>query len=605
MIFRDPRYFHLLWLLPLLILFYIWVFRSKRKALEKFAHTNLIQMLTPTVNWRIQKLKAMLIILAVVFMIFALAGPRWGFQWQEVKRQGIDIIVAIDTSRSMLAQDVLPNRLERSKLAVKDLLELLQGDRIGLIAFAGSSFLQCPLTMDYGAFAIALNSIDTSIIPRGGTSIGSAIETATTAFEGKAKQYKALIMITDGEDHEGDPIKASEEADRQGIKIFCVGVGTREGELIPVVDEIGNRSFLKDREGQVVKSRLDETTLQKIALNTGGGYVRASGAEYGLDIIYKEKIAAMEKRDIESKLQKRYEERYQIPAAIALCILCLQALLGERKRGVRRDKRHETQDSRRKIGNALFLLCALALASCIISWVNPHADRNKDAIKLYNKERYDEALTKYNEVLVELPNSPYIHFNIGNSEYKKENYEEAIKSYTKAISLARDTSLEGTAYYNLGNCKYRQGKLKENTNLGETISLYRESLDYYKQALDKNPEDTNAKYNHEFVERKIKELLDKQKQQQNQQGNQQEKSAKEDKSESQEKTGEQANAQTAQAEQKEQKGQEGKQGQGEQKEGLTAEEARMLLDSLKDEELSRLQIRDKERRSLPQVLKDW
>jgi Ca-activated chloride channel family protein len=192
--------------------------------------------------------------------------------------------------------------------------------------------LQCPLTLDYGAFAIALNAINIGIIPRGGTSISSAIRTAITAFEGKERKYKAVILITDGEDHEGDPVKAAEEASEQGIKIFCVGVGTEKGELIPVVDENGKMSFLKDRQGQVVQSRLDETTLQKIALTTGGGYVRAAGAEYGLDIIYNEKIATMEKRELESKLQKRYEERYQIPAAIALGLLCLEALLGERRR---------------------------------------------------------------------------------------------------------------------------------------------------------------------------------------------------------------------------------------------------------------------------------
>jgi Ca-activated chloride channel family protein len=332
MIFSNLRYAHLFWLVPLLIIFYIWAFRSKRRALATFAQQHLVPMLTSTVNWRGQKLKAMLGILVACLLIFALIGPRWGFQWHEVKRQGIDIMVAIDTSNSMLAQDVKPSRLERSKLAIEELLDLLQGDRIGLIAFAGNSFLQCPLTLDYSAFAIDLNAVEAGIIPRGGTSVSSAIRTAITAFEGKAKKYKALILITDGEDHEGDPVEAAEEAAEQGIKIFCVGVGTREGELIPVVDEDGNRSFLKDREGQVVKSRLDETTLQKIALITGGGYVRASGAEYGLDIIYNEKIATMEKRELESKLQKRYEERYQIPAVIALGLLCLEAFLGERRR---------------------------------------------------------------------------------------------------------------------------------------------------------------------------------------------------------------------------------------------------------------------------------
>ena len=332
MIFSNLRYVHFFWLVPLLILFYIWAFRSKRKALETFAQKHLVPMLTSTVNWRGQKLRAALSVLVVCLLALALIGPRWGFQWQEVKRQGIDIIVAIDTSRSMLAQDIKPNRLERSKFAVEELLDLLHGDRVGLVAFAGRSFLQCPLTLDYNAFAIALDATSTEVIPRGGTSISSAIETAVTAFEGKAKKHKALILITDGEAHEGDSVKAAESAAKQGIKIFCVGVGTREGELIPVVDKSGSSGHLKDRKGQVVQTRLDEATLQKVALTTGGGYVRASGAGFGLDIIYNEKISQMETRELESKLQRRYEERYQIPVAIALGLLFLEAFVVERRR---------------------------------------------------------------------------------------------------------------------------------------------------------------------------------------------------------------------------------------------------------------------------------
>lgn len=330
MIFSNLRYAHFFWLVPLLILFYLWAFRSKRKALEGFAQRHLIPMLTPTVNWRNQKLKAALIVLAFCFLIFGLIGPRWGFQWHEVRREGIDIIVVMDTSRSMLTQDVKPNRLERSKFAVEELLDLLQGDRIGLVAFAGGSFLQCPLTLDYGAFAISMDAVDTTIIPQGGTSLSGAIRTAIDAFENKSKKHKAIILITDGESHIGNPVEAAEEAAEQGIKIFCVGVGSKAGALIPI--DGGKGVWLKDRKGQVVQSKLDEMTLQKIALTTNGGYVHASATQFGLDMIYNEKITAMEKRELESKRRKRHEERYQIPAIIALGLLCLEAFLGERRR---------------------------------------------------------------------------------------------------------------------------------------------------------------------------------------------------------------------------------------------------------------------------------
>jgi len=252
----------------------------------------------------------------------------------------------------------------------------------------------------------------------------------------------------------------------------------------------------------------------------------------------------------------------------------------------------------------------LALCIAVIAWIDPQADKTKEGNRSYNKELYDEAMTKYTEVLINSPDSPHIHFNIGNAAYKKEDYEEAIKSYTKAASLAADTMLESKAYYNLGNSKYRQGRLKENTSLGEAISLYREALEYYKQALDKNPKDVNAKYNHEFVERKIKELLDKQKQQQQEQSSdQQEKqdqegqSEKDDKGEAEDENAKQDATQVEARHASPPQGQK-EEGGSERKEGLTAQEAKMLLDSLKDEELSQLQ-RPRDRRSFPRVLKDW
>jgi len=261
----------------------------------------------------------------------------------------------------------------------------------------------------------------------------------------------------------------------------------------------------------------------------------------------------------------------------------------------------------------------LLMCIILIAWINPHANKTKEGSRLFDKGQYDEAMTKYTEVLIDMPNSPHLHFNIGNAAYKKDDYEEAFKSYSKAASLAGDILLESKAYYNLGNCKYRQGKLKENTNLGEAISLYRETLEYYKQALDKNPEDTKAKYNHEFVERKIKELLDKQQQQQQQdqqqdqqqeeqqqeqqsQQNQQEQSEGNEQNESEQKNEEQNQAQAAEAQENQEE--KGNEQNSEQQKELTEEEARMLLDSLKDEELTKLQNQQK-RGSHSQVQKDW
>jgi Ca-activated chloride channel family protein len=188
--------------------------------------------------------------------------------------------------------------------------------------------------VDYGGFLFSVDSLNVNIIPRGGTSISQAIKEAIRGYEGGLKKYKVLILITDGEDHEGNPEKTAEEAKREGVKVFCIGIGTPEGELITLTDEKGNKTFLKDSQGNVVKTRLDETTLQKIALTTGGSYIRSGATEFGLDLIYEEKLSKMEKRELESKLAKQFEERFQIPLALAFLLLMGELFISERKRGL-------------------------------------------------------------------------------------------------------------------------------------------------------------------------------------------------------------------------------------------------------------------------------
>lgn len=331
--FAQPQFAWFFWVAFALMLFLFWVLRNKKIMLENFSERRLLTEIISGVNSRRQAFKQILIILALVFSILALMRPQWGFQWQEVKRKGLDILIAVDTSKSMLASDVAPNRLERSKLAVRDLINKLKGDRVGLIAFSGSAFLQCPLTVDYEGFLLALDDLKAGIIPQPGTSISSAIRVAFKSFEGGMKQYKNLIIITDGEDHQGDISAIAQEAKKQNIKIFTIGIGTREGELIQLTSESGEKSFLKDSEGNLVKSRLNENILQEIASVTGGSYVRSSGAEFGLDLIYGQTLSKLEKREIKSEMTKLYHERFQIPLAIAFLLLLLEPLIG--------DKRHD------------------------------------------------------------------------------------------------------------------------------------------------------------------------------------------------------------------------------------------------------------------------
>ena len=327
---RAPSLLALLGLVPAAAAFLVWALCRRRAALQRFAEARLLPALTPDLDQRRRGWRALLLIAAFGLLALALAGPKWGFHWEEVHREGVDIVVALDTSRSMLAEDVKPNRLERAKLAIQDLVKQLHGDRIGLVAFAGSAFVQCPLTLDYEAFAESLRAVTVGIIPKGGTALTEAITNGIDALEGHQGKHQALILITDGEDHEGKVDEAAKQAADRGIKVYTVGIGTTEGELIPAADG-GRQTFLKDRRGQVVKSRLDAETLQKVATTTGGVYVYGTGSTLGLDEVYNSYIAKMEKRELQSTMERRFEERFQLPLLLALGLLVIEPLIGDRR----------------------------------------------------------------------------------------------------------------------------------------------------------------------------------------------------------------------------------------------------------------------------------
>mgnify|MGYP001580330609 CR=1 FL=1 len=328
MIYGNASYIPALALtFAVVVLFYVWMFRRRRSLMRRFADKRLIDGITPNVSYGRKVFKTVLVVLALGLLFITMARPQWGFEWQEVKRTGLDILIAIDVSKSMVTKDVKPDRLERSKFAVKDVVKKLAGDRIGLIAFSGSAFLQCPLTIDYNGFLMALDDLNTATIPRAGTSIASAIKEASDIFGGPDKKFKALVIITDGEELEGDALAAAREAAKSGIRIYCVGVGTSEGDLIPTVNDSGDRSFLTDKAGNAVKSRLNEQVLKDVALSTGGSYVKATQAEFGLSLLYDTCISKLEKRELESKMKKRLEERYQIFLALAIVLLFIVPLI--------------------------------------------------------------------------------------------------------------------------------------------------------------------------------------------------------------------------------------------------------------------------------------
>src|SRR5262245_48100275 len=506
---RDPASLALLALVAALAAFLVWAARRRARALAEFVAAALQPTVAPDVDPRRRRLRGWLIVAAAAFIVIAIAGPMWGFRWEQVKRQGIDLVIALDTSRSMLATDVKPNRLERAKLAVRDLVDEARGDRLGLVAFAGSAFLQCPLTLDRGAFLESLDAIQVGIIPRGGTALAAAIDTSLDAFEGKQGKNQAIVLITDGESHEGDLDAAIAHAKERGVHIFTVGIGTPEGELIPGAAG----GFFKDRQGQVVKSRLDEATLERIAVDTGGVYLRAAGAGLGLAELYRDHIATLEKRELESTLERRYDPRYQLPLALAFVLLLVEPLIGERRTaGIR-------SGWRRWRGP----VAALPLASMSVGWLDPHG-RAREGNRLYEAGKFHDAAEQYNQALVDDPDSAGLHLSLGDARYKANKYDDAQAAFQKVPATPDDPARTARLAYNLGNTKFRQGETVQGTEPQKSLQLWNDALLDYRRALGAQPDDQDAKFNHELVEHKIaalKKELDEQQQQQQQKDQQQ------------------------------------------------------------------------------------
>jgi len=330
--FEHPVYLQLLWGILLLIAFFVWTVKYKKSLLKRFGNLEILQKLMRTYSPRRRNIKYSLIILSYVFFVIALANPQIGKKLEEFKREGVDIIVAMDVSTSMLAEDIKPNRLEKAKHEVGQLIDILQGDRIGLIAFAGIAHVQCPLTLDYSAAKLFLSIMNPDLIPQPGTAIGEAVRKSIKAFNIEERKHKVLILITDGEDHQSEPLEAAKEAEQEGITIYTVGLGSSQGVPIPLYNKSGSQTgFKKDRQGNVVTTKLDVVTLQKIAYETGGKYYLASTGEAELDDIYAE-ISKMEKKELSSKRFSQYEDRFQIFLLLGMLLIVAELLIPEGKR---------------------------------------------------------------------------------------------------------------------------------------------------------------------------------------------------------------------------------------------------------------------------------
>lgn len=478
---------------------------KRQETLARFAGAQLLGRLTRNVSATRRRLKDLLLVAAILLLFAALARPQYGFTWVEVKRKGIDILFALDTSNSMLAQDTKPNRLERARLGIMDFVTKLEGDRVGLMPFAGTGYLMCPLTLDYDAFISSLGTVDTTIIPTGGTNISAVISQAETVLTNDAN-HKILVVVTDGENLEGDAVEAARTAAARGMTIYTVGVGTPGGELIPLAGQ-GGAGFVKDDAGKYITSKLDEKTLTAIAEATGGLYEPLGDGGEGLETIYRQKLHLIPKEELAERRQKLPTERFGWPLAAALVLLLIEFLLPERRPAGRNGLIPGVSTVRqqwRKLMPAL--LVALPLAS---SALPAHASDAEDA---YRRGDYLHAAELYREALKKQPDDPKLHYNLGTTAYKNNLYDEAAASFAEALK-SDDLLLQQKAYYNRGNALYQKGVESRQANPQATREKWQEALQSYDGAITLDPADVQARENRQFVARQLEELAQQPQQQ--------------------------------------------------------------------------------------------
>lgn len=327
--FENSGYLWGMLIIPIFTVFYIWSRIARKRALRRFGNEDILKFLMPFASRFRPMLKFAVLMLALAFIIAGIAGPQYGSKLKKVKREGIELIIALDVSNSMLAEDIQPNRLDRSKLAISRLVDKLKDDKIGLIVFAGDAYTQLPITSDYNSAKLFLNSVNTQIVPKQGTAIGAAIALAMRSFSPSSKANKAIIVITDGENHEDDAVSVAKSAVENGIVVHTIGMGLPQGSPIPVLRN-GAKEYLKDNQGNVVITKLDETMLEQIATAGDGVYVRANNAQVGLNTLFDE-INKLEKTEMESLVYSDYEDQFQYFFAIGLFLILLEFVILERK----------------------------------------------------------------------------------------------------------------------------------------------------------------------------------------------------------------------------------------------------------------------------------
>ena len=562
--FEDPIYLYLLALIPILLLIHFLMLRRQKKLLRKFGDLELVRQLMPNVSRMRPLVKFWLLLGALALLIVVLARPQFGNKISHEKRTGIETIICMDISNSMLAEDVAPSRLDRSKMMVENLVDHFTNDKIGLIVFTGDAFVQLPITSDYVSAKMFLSSITPAMIATQGTDIAAAINMASHSFTQEENIGKAIIVITDGEDHEGGAMEAAKEAKEKGMNTYVLGVGSPNGAPIPV----GNGDYMKDNTGQTVMSALNEQMCRQLADAGSGAYIHVennSNAQEQLD----NELDKLSKKETSSTIYSDFDEQFQAVAIIVLLLLILEVCILEIKNPMLR------RISLFKRSKKVAAIVALLLVTV---GVQAQSDRQmiRQGNKLYRKGNVAEAEVSYRKAVERNERNPQANYNLGNSLMSQRKDSLAITQLEKAAKLETNPLRRAQAYHNMGViCQQHR--------------MFGEAIEAYKEALRNNPTDHETRYNLELCKRQQKE----QQQDQNQQ-NQQNKDNKDN--------------QDKQDQQKqEQKQDQQKQDQEQQKPQMSKENAEQLLNAAMQEE-KQTQERMKKAQQQPQkrrLEKNW
>lgn len=548
----HPENWKWLWAVLAFFIALVWFEMRKRDLVKRFGEQKLVQELSSSLNPGKRRLKQNLLLLALVCLVAALVQPQLPGKAVFVKKTGLDLVIAVDVSQSMLAEDILPNRLEKAKLELQDFVEKAQGDRIGIVAFAGEAYAQLPLTLDRSAAKLFIKSLSPNLIPLPGTALGQAVRVSSELFVDSKDGTKVIVLLTDGEDQDSDPLGAAKAAAKRGIKVYTIGLGTPKGEVIPLRDAGKSVRFKQDLYGKTVVSKLDETTLQTIARETGGAYYRSQKGNFEVDRIY-EDIRKLTQQETGSGWVMEQEPLYRYPLLAAILLLLLEWVLSERRPTAReRDQKRDPMPS-------AALVMMLVLSPMAMGVSGKAADRNRQANEFYGKGQFQEAKKLYEEAKAIEPEAPQIQYNLANTTHQLKDHKTAEKQYQAALKTA-DRSLKAPVYYNLGNTYVRLNKIDE-------------AIKQYKDALRLNPQDQDAKYNLEFVMKKKNEQNQKLNQQEQQKQQNQQNQQNQDQNQDQQGEGEQQQQKDSQQSQNQQN-QDQKEGQDrsqDQKEGEGSE----------------------------------